>query len=120
VIEGDFIRLREGAHQIISATTAAAKVAAAAAAASPASYSSFLPPVVLTPVAQSSRQKRAPDQQANYVNGVPLVHKKSEQIQQQTALGFNVIQGIADVRISNNGAAGSNVRQGFGGKQTAR
>ncbi|XP_078173988.1 RNA polymerase II degradation factor isoform X2 [Carex rostrata] len=119
VIEGDFIRLREGAHQIISATTAAAKVAAAAAA-STASYSSFLPPVALTPVAQSSRQKRSPDPQANYVNGATLVHKKSEQVQQQRAHGFNVIQGVADVRISNNGAPGSNARQGFGGKQNAR
>lgn len=119
VIEGDYICLREGAHQIISATTAAAKVAAAAAA-SPASYSSYLPPVALTPVAQSSRQRRAPDQQANYVNGATLVHKKSEQVQQQTALGFNVIQGLADVRISNNGAAGGTARQGLSGKLTAR
>lgn len=119
MIEGDFIRLREGAHQIISATTAAAKVAAAAAA-SPASYSSFLPPVALTPVAQSNRQKRSPDPQANYVNGATLVHKKSEQVQQQRALGFNVIQGVADVRISNNGAPSNNARQGFGGKQNAR
>ncbi|KAJ1693213.1 hypothetical protein LUZ63_009911 [Rhynchospora breviuscula] len=119
VIEGDFIRLREGAHQIISATNAAAQVAAAAAA-SPASYSSFLPPVALTPVAQTSRQKRSPDQQVNYVNGATLARKKGEQTQQQTALGFNVIQGVADVRISNNGVAGSNARQGFGGKQTAR
>jgi hypothetical protein len=67
VIEGDFIRSREGAHQIISATTAAAKVAATDAV-FPASYSSFLPPV-----AQSSRQKRALDQPANYVHGAPLV-----------------------------------------------
>ncbi|KAJ4774746.1 RNA polymerase II degradation factor [Rhynchospora pubera] len=119
VIEGDFIRLREGAHQIISATNAAAQVAAAAAA-SPASYSSFLPPVALTPVAQTSRQKRSPDQQVNCVNGASLARKKGEQTQQQTALGFNVIQGVADVRISNNGVAGSNARQGFGGKQTAR
>ncbi|KAJ4783890.1 RNA polymerase II degradation factor [Rhynchospora pubera] len=119
VIEGDFICLREGAHQIISATNAAAQVAAAAAA-SPASYSSFLPPVALTPVAQTSRQKRSPDQQVNYVNGASLARKKGEQTQQQTALGFNVIQGVADVRISNNGVTGSNARQGFGGKQTAR
>ncbi|KAF7101332.1 hypothetical protein CFC21_102695 [Triticum aestivum] len=60
VIEGDFIHLREGAQQIISATTAAAKIAAAAAAASSASYSSLLPSVAVTPVAHTTRQKRGP------------------------------------------------------------
>ncbi|KAG8087783.1 hypothetical protein GUJ93_ZPchr0010g8058 [Zizania palustris] len=57
VIEGDFIHLREGAQQIISATTAAAKIAAAA---SSTPYSSLLPSVAVTPVAQSARQKRGP------------------------------------------------------------
>lgn len=56
VIEGDFIHLRDGAQEIISATTAAAKVAAAAS----APYSSLLPSVAVTPVAQTNRLKRIP------------------------------------------------------------
>jgi hypothetical protein len=58
VIEGDFIHLRERAQQVISATTAAAKIAAATT--SSASYSSLLPSVAVTPVAQNTRQKRGP------------------------------------------------------------
>lgn len=58
VIEGDFIHLREGAQKLISATTAVAKVAAAAAVSAP--YSSLLPTVAVTPVAQSHRLKRVP------------------------------------------------------------
>ncbi|KAL3524450.1 hypothetical protein ACH5RR_017284 [Cinchona calisaya] len=58
VIEGDYIQLREGAQGIIAATAAVAKVAAAAAETS--SYSSLLPSVAVTPMAQSHRLKRAP------------------------------------------------------------
>lgn len=58
VIEGDFIHLREGAQEIISATTAAAKVAAAAAVSTP--YSSSLLSVAVTPVAQTHRLKKVP------------------------------------------------------------
>ncbi|CAM0911766.1 unnamed protein product [Alopecurus aequalis] len=70
VIEGDLIHLREGAQQIISATTAAAKIAAAAAASS-ASYSSLLPSVAVTPVAQITRQKRGPIGDTRSSNSVP-------------------------------------------------
>ncbi|XVE58288.1 hypothetical protein DITRI_Ditri04bG0158400 [Diplodiscus trichospermus] len=56
VIEGDYIQLREGAQEMIAATAAVAKVAAAAAASSP--YSSFLPTVAVTPMAQSNRLKK--------------------------------------------------------------
>ncbi|KAK3042077.1 hypothetical protein RJ639_001779 [Escallonia herrerae] len=49
--------LREGAQEIIAATAAVAKVAAAAAAT--ASHSSLLPSVAVTPMAQSSRVKKA-------------------------------------------------------------
>ncbi|KAJ0964091.1 hypothetical protein J5N97_029213 [Dioscorea zingiberensis] len=56
IIEGDFIHLREGAQTIISATTAVAKVAAATASSAPSQF----PSVAVTPVAQSSRLKRAP------------------------------------------------------------
>ncbi|KAE8804918.1 hypothetical protein D1007_18932 [Hordeum vulgare] len=71
VIEGDFIHLREGAQQIISATTAAAKIAAAAAAASSASYSSLLPSVAVTPVAHITRQKRGPVVDSRSSNSMP-------------------------------------------------
>ncbi|XP_039135326.1 uncharacterized protein LOC120272551 isoform X3 [Dioscorea cayenensis subsp. rotundata] len=57
IIEGDFIHLREGAQEKISATAAAAKVAAAAASCAP--YSSLLPSVAVTPVAQTTRLKKA-------------------------------------------------------------
>ncbi|CAA6666675.1 unnamed protein product [Spirodela intermedia] len=56
VIKGDFIHLREGAKEIISASTAVAKVAAAAASFAP--YSSVLPSVAVTPVAQTHRQRK--------------------------------------------------------------
>ncbi|XVF12744.1 hypothetical protein REPUB_Repub08aG0145900 [Reevesia pubescens] len=56
VIEGDYIQLREGAQEMIAATAAVAKVAAAAAASSP--YSSLLPSVAVTPMAQPNRVKK--------------------------------------------------------------
>ncbi|XP_057522553.1 uncharacterized protein LOC130802550 isoform X2 [Amaranthus tricolor] len=56
LIEGDYIQLREGAQGIIAATAAMAKVAAAAAASSP--YSSFFPPVAVTPMAHAGRVKK--------------------------------------------------------------
>ncbi|XP_017611690.1 uncharacterized protein LOC108457246 isoform X1 [Gossypium arboreum] len=56
VIEGDYIRLQEGAQEMIAATAAVAKVAAAAEA--PSSYS-FLPSVSVTPIAQPNRLKKA-------------------------------------------------------------
>uniref|UniRef100_A0A7N0U733 DUF7725 domain-containing protein n=1 Tax=Kalanchoe fedtschenkoi TaxID=63787 RepID=A0A7N0U733_KALFE len=69
VIEGDFIQLREGALKKIAATAAAVKVAAAAA--TPPSFSSVLPSMAVTPVAQSYRLKKSPssevDQNPNYL-----------------------------------------------------
>ncbi|CAL0327510.1 unnamed protein product [Lupinus luteus] len=56
MIEGDSIQLREGAQTMVAA--AVAKVAAAAAASSP--YSSYMPTVSVTPMAQSHRLKKAP------------------------------------------------------------
>lgn len=58
VIEDDYIQLREGAQEMIAATAAVAKVAAAAAASSP--YSSSLPSVAVTPMAQNHRVKKVP------------------------------------------------------------
>lgn len=66
-IEGDYIQLREGAQETIAASAAVAKVAAAAAAA-PSSYSSLLPSVAVTPMAQSHRLKKAPPLDSSYVN----------------------------------------------------
>lgn len=62
VIEGDYIQLREGAQKMVAATAAVAKVAAAAAATSP--YSSSLPSVAVTPMAQN-RQKKVPPLASN-------------------------------------------------------
>ncbi|KAK8560953.1 hypothetical protein V6N13_026388 [Hibiscus sabdariffa] len=67
VIEGDYIRLREGAQELIAATAAVAKVAAAAEA--PSSYS-FLPSVAVTPIAQPNRlNKTLRSSDSNHVSG---------------------------------------------------
>ncbi|KAI4325022.1 hypothetical protein MLD38_030455 [Melastoma candidum] len=70
VIEGDYIQLREGAQEMIAAKAAEAKVAAAAAAS--ATYSSALPTVAVTPLAQARRQRIAPpiNGKHHYQNGV--------------------------------------------------
>ncbi|CAL5013897.1 unnamed protein product [Urochloa decumbens] len=140
VIVGDFIHLREGAQQIISATTAAAKIAAATASSAP--YSSFLPSVAVTPVAQSTRQKRGPAVDSRSSSAIPSGNGFTDQ--------FNIIQGVSDVTISgkvrntqDNGYSdevrtgqpsmhtgavngvrhdkgASNIRHGYGGKQQGR
>jgi len=140
VIEGDFIHLREVAQQIISATTAAAKIAAATASSSP--YSSLLPSVAVTPVAQNTRQKRGPAVDSRSSNAIPSGNGYTDQ--------FNIIQGVSDVTISGkvrntqdngfldevrtgqpsmltaaaNGArhdkGANNIRHGYGGKQQGR
>ncbi|KAJ6807466.1 uncharacterized protein M6B38_170285 [Iris pallida] len=116
VIEGDFIHLREGAQEIISATTAFAKVAAAAASSSSASYSSMFPSVALTPVAQSNRLKRVPSvdskpsNTASFSEGAAGGHPgdsfdRSSQIpksynQQPNSVNYNIVKGLSDVNIS--------------------
>ncbi|KAI5561708.1 hypothetical protein POPTR_015G006700v4 [Populus trichocarpa] len=82
LIEGDYIQLREGAQEMIAATAAVAKVAAAAAAAA-SPYSSFLPSVAVTPMAQSHRLKKAPSIESKSSNGV----------------NFGVAKGISNVKI---------------------
>ncbi|OAY80331.1 hypothetical protein ACMD2_23659 [Ananas comosus] len=117
VIEGDFIHLREGAQQIISATTAVAKVAAAAASAS--QYSSLLPSVAVTPVAQNNRQKRVPQIEPRSVNTMSFangavisnpgdsfdMHSQTPKMhdQQQNGVNLNskIVQGLSDMAISN-------------------
>ncbi|KAJ4835902.1 hypothetical protein Tsubulata_006162 [Turnera subulata] len=69
LIEGDYIQLREGAQQRISATAAVAKVAAAAAS---STYSSFLPSMAVTPIAQSHRLKKTQSSEIKHPNGVTL------------------------------------------------
>uniref|UniRef100_A0A6P3ZJJ5 uncharacterized protein LOC107414965 isoform X1 n=1 Tax=Ziziphus jujuba TaxID=326968 RepID=A0A6P3ZJJ5_ZIZJJ len=77
VIEGEYIHLREGAQEMIAATAAVAKVAAAAAASSP--YSSSLPSVAVTPMAQN--------------------HRVRKQNQPPNGVGFGVSGGLANVKI---------------------
>lgn len=139
MIEGDLIHLREGAQQLISASTAAAKIAAAK---SSAPHSSLLPSVAVTPVAQSTRQKRGPAVDSRSSNAIPSGNGFTDQ--------FNIIQGVNDVTISgkvrstqDNGFSdevrsgqpsmhtaavngvrhdkgASNIRHGYGGKQQGR
>ncbi|KAJ4726737.1 Reticulocyte-binding 2 a [Melia azedarach] len=86
VIEGDYIQLREGAQEMIAATAAVAKVAAAAAASS--AYSSFLPSVAVTPMAQS-RLKKVPSIDSNSV--IPNQHLNG--------VGFGMAGGLSNVKI---------------------
>ncbi|CAK9141595.1 unnamed protein product [Ilex paraguariensis] len=103
VIEGDYIQLREGAQEIIAATTAVAKVAAAAAAVT--SYSSLLPSVAVTPMAQSHRMKKAPSTDSN--SGAPRPANATDNLSQISAIqnqhlngvSFNVGGGVSTVKI---------------------
>ncbi|RWW10349.1 hypothetical protein GW17_00026109 [Ensete ventricosum] len=111
VLEGDFIHLREGAQQIISATAAVAKVAAASASSAP--YISLLPSVAVTPVAQISRQKMAQSIESKAANTMPSAvgaavtdtgdssdncsQILTKQNQQPNGIRFNIIQGLSDV-----------------------
>ncbi|GFY81795.1 hypothetical protein Acr_02g0000350 [Actinidia rufa] len=111
VIEGDYIQLREGAQEIIAATAAVAKVAAAAKTA-PSPYSSFLPSVAVTPIAQSHRLKRTPSIDSNsvktdkiickdYTASTPLSANPSQlSLQNQHCNGTSLItEGISNVKI---------------------
>ncbi|KAJ6802281.1 uncharacterized protein M6B38_194500 [Iris pallida] len=115
VIEGDSIHLREGAQEIISATTAFAKVAAAAAAAPSAHYSSLFPSVALTPVAQSNRLRRVPSVDSRPTNLVShsegsATHPRDsfDKVsqnpkscgQQPSNVNFNIVKGLSDVNVS--------------------
>ncbi|KAJ8536947.1 hypothetical protein K7X08_035348 [Anisodus acutangulus] len=105
VIDGDFIQLREGAQEIIAATAAAAKVAAAAAA--PSSYSSYLPPIAVTPMPQNQRLKRVPSVEPTSEKAVfkdyAVVRpaNSSDNLQSQISNGasFNITGGISNVKI---------------------
>ncbi|XP_020706007.1 uncharacterized protein LOC110116671 isoform X2 [Dendrobium catenatum] len=114
VIEEDYIHLCEGAQEIISATAAVAKVAAAAASSAP--NSSLLPSVAVTPISQSSRNKKSlsvdskPVSSASFLKDVAmnntgnLSDKYSQvpktHVQQQNGVSINVVQGLADIAVS--------------------
>ncbi|URE14552.1 hypothetical protein MUK42_11905, partial [Musa troglodytarum] len=114
VIEGDFIHLRDGAQQIISATAAVAKVAAASASSVP--YASLFPSVAVTPVAQISRWKRVQSLESEVVNSKTFADGASvidagdssddctqiltRQDQKPNGVSFNIIHGLSDVKIS--------------------
>lgn len=98
VIEGDFIQRREGAQEIIAATAAVAKIAAAAKTVSPP-YSSLLPSVAVTPMAQPHRPKRVPSFDSNSVRS--LADNPSQlSVPNQHSNGVSLNAGsISNVRI---------------------
>lgn len=116
VIEGDFIHLRGGAQQIISATAAVAKVAAAASATS-APYTSLLPSVAVTPVAQVNRQKMSQSVESKAASSVPYaddtaVGNAGTQCDSRNQISTrqdvhpndvqsNIVQGLSDLSIFN-------------------
>lgn len=93
VIEGDYIQLRDGAQEIIAAMAARAKVRAAAAAAPTSAYPSLLPPVAVTPMAQSHRLKKAPSSDSK--SGKLL----AMQNQHANGVSFNAVGGVPSVKI---------------------
>ncbi|CAJ2667319.1 unnamed protein product [Trifolium pratense] len=112
LIEGDFIQLREGAHKMIAATAAVAKVAAAAAASSP--YSSYMPAVAVTPMAQSHRLKKSPSTDSKIMKTEKALQEYTVissnmgddpsklslmQHQQSNGACFNVAGGLSNVKI---------------------
>ncbi|CAI8598581.1 unnamed protein product [Vicia faba] len=111
-IEGDFIQLREGAHKIIAATAAVAKVAAAAAASSP--YSSYMPTVAVTPMAQSHRLKKSPSTDSKMIKTEKALQEYTvissnmsddpsklpvNQYQQTNGAHFSIAGGLSNVKI---------------------
>ncbi|KAL5726765.1 hypothetical protein ACHQM5_000028 [Ranunculus cassubicifolius] len=92
VIEEDFIQLREGAQEMISASAAIAKVSAAAAASAPYS-STILPSVAVTPMAQSHHQRP---------KKVPSDDKSSASQNQNNGVYNNIVQGLSNVKILSN------------------
>ncbi|MCL7031961.1 hypothetical protein MKW94_026652 [Papaver nudicaule] len=131
VVDGDFIHLRDGAQGIISATAAVAKVAAATAASAP--YSSLLPSVAVTPIAQSYRMKKidsvepslsassAQIHSSNGVHGLENVKHLGKPKDPKELNGVHMTVGnggmpILQTKGSSNGRNGST----FAGKQQGR
>lgn len=80
---------------MIAATAAVAKVAAAAAASSP--YSSYMPTVAVTPMAQSHRTKKFPSTDLNMGDNPPKL--SVTQHQQSNGARFSVAGGLSNVTI---------------------
>ncbi|GAB2228539.1 hypothetical protein Droror1_Dr00022659 [Drosera rotundifolia] len=100
VIEGDYIQLREGAQEIIAATTAVAKVAAAAAASSP--YSSSFSAVAVTPMAQANRLKKVASVEARVMPTSSFGPSHFSAMQgHSNGAGHNIPGGHANVKILN-------------------
>ncbi|ONI25733.1 hypothetical protein PRUPE_2G317300 [Prunus persica] len=102
VIEGDYIQLREGAQEMIAATAAAAKVAAAALASCP--YSSSLPSVAVTPVAQTHRSRKISSLDSQNVvistaNATDNHLQSVKQNHQLNGVSFGVPGGLSNVKI---------------------
>ncbi|XAR71589.1 hypothetical protein NMG60_11017939 [Bertholletia excelsa] len=101
VIDGDYIQLREGAQEIIAATAAVAKVAAAAKTASSPYYSSLLPSVAVTPIAQPYRLKRGLPVDFNPSSAASAPDNPSQlSMQNQHSNGvYLAAGGISNIRI---------------------
>ncbi|CAK8567667.1 unnamed protein product [Lathyrus sativus] len=112
LIEGDLIQLREGAHKMIAATAAVAKVAAAAAASSP--YSSYMPTVAVTPMAQPHRLKKSPSTDSKMIKTEKALQEYTvnssnmgddpsklpvNQYQQSNGAHFSIAGGLSNVKI---------------------
>ncbi|KAF5442664.1 hypothetical protein F2P56_035298 [Juglans regia] len=113
VIEGDYIQLREGAQEMIAAEAAVAKVAAAAAASSP--YSSILPSMAVTPVAQPHRLRKVPSIESKNFKTDKTAFKEYAiispnsidepsqlsltQNQQSNGVGFGLSRGLLNMQI---------------------
>ncbi|KAK4273846.1 hypothetical protein QN277_017162 [Acacia crassicarpa] len=110
VIEGDSIQLREGAQKMVVATAAAAKVAAAAASSlSSSPYSSYLPTVAVTPMAQSHRLKKVHSIDTKNVKTdksvddfaviPPNVTDETLKHRQTNGVSFSVTGGLANLKV---------------------
>ncbi|XP_059451581.1 uncharacterized protein LOC132182347 isoform X4 [Corylus avellana] len=114
VIEGDYIQLREGAQEMIAAEAALAKVAAAAKASSP--YTSFVPSMAVTPVAQPHRLKKVPSIESKTLHNDKTALKEYAVIspstssdeppqfsampnQQPNGVGFGLPRGLSNIKI---------------------
>lgn len=114
MIEGDCIQLREGAQEMIAAEAALAKVAAAAKASSP--YTSFVPSMAVTPMAQPHRLKKVPSNESKTLQTDKTALKEYAVIspttstdeppqfsampnQQPNGVGFGLPRGLSNIKI---------------------
>ncbi|KAG8390448.1 hypothetical protein BUALT_Bualt01G0084400 [Buddleja alternifolia] len=92
IIEGDYIQLREGAQGIIAASAAVAEVAAA-------SYSSSLPSVAVTPMAQIHRLKKVTSLESSSANADRAGFNEFAVPRASNGGSFRVSGGISNVKI---------------------